>query len=84
MKLGIPDDREPDYTQYFIHAPVSELTNAQPVPAQLTVPAGLTTDLTIRIDFAGMVSQPSLAKFLPHLLMNSCHDARSPSRQEPL
>jgi hypothetical protein len=56
VKLGVPDDREPDYTQYFVQAPVSELTSTHPVPDQLTVPANLTTDLTILVDFASMVS----------------------------
>jgi hypothetical protein len=56
VKLGIPDDREPEYTRYFVQAPVSELTSTHAAPDQLTVPAGLTTELTVRIDFAGTVS----------------------------
>ena len=65
MKLGVPDDREPEYTRYFIQAPVSELTNAHPVPEQLTVPASPTTDLTILVDFASTVSA-SLGSFITH------------------
>lgn len=58
VKLGVPDDREPEYTRYFVQAPVSELTSAHPVPDQLTVPASPTTDLTILVDFASTVSAP--------------------------
>ncbi|KAF8239771.1 hypothetical protein L208DRAFT_1374597 [Tricholoma matsutake] len=32
VKLGVPDDndREPEYTQYFVQAPISELTSTHP------------------------------------------------------
>jgi hypothetical protein len=53
---GLPDDREPEYTRYFVKAPVSELTSTHAARDQLTVPAGSTTQLTVRIDFAGTVS----------------------------
>jgi hypothetical protein len=65
VKLGVPDDREPDYTRYFVQAPVSELTTTHPVPDQLTVPANLTTDLTILVDFASTVSAPLSLSALP-------------------
>jgi hypothetical protein len=81
-KLGVPDDREPDYTRYFVQAPVSELMSTHPVPDQLTVPANPTTDLTILIDFASMVSTP-LSRLSHHLLICSCiHVARPPNLQE--
>jgi hypothetical protein len=57
VKLSVPDDRELDYTQYFVQASVSKLMSAHTDPDQLTVPASLTTDLTIRVDFAGVVSK---------------------------
>jgi hypothetical protein len=77
IKLGVPDDREPEYTKYFVQAPVSEIINAHPIPEQLKVPASPMTDLMILVDFASMVS--ASLSFSP----TSCtHVTRSPNLHE--
>jgi hypothetical protein len=51
VKVGVADDREPDYTRFHPGACVGADECA--FLDKLTVPAGSATDLTFHIDFCG-------------------------------
>lgn len=55
VKLGIPDDRFPEFTQYFIDGPIAKLTEIEASPTELLVSPSLPSSLTIRVEF---VSEP--------------------------
>lgn len=51
MKLGIPDDRDPEFTVYFTSGHIADLADISASPADLVVPPDLPSSLTIRVDF---------------------------------
>lgn len=77
MKLGIPDDRDREFTQYFTDGYIANLAEAPAVPDVLLVPPDLPSRLTIRVQFVGWLRA---SFFFTLLIMFSSQSSNSTKR----